>query len=67
MERTDKNRNWNNEWNHDEAGSSEPGGADSDRVFSEFQRAVENRLEKAILERIESFRKDLLKIKKSRK
>lgn len=67
MERTDKNSDWNHDWKPNETGRREPDGADSDRVFSEFQRAVENRLENAILERIEAFRKELLKIKKSRK
>ncbi|MGD2079655.1 MAG: hypothetical protein PVG55_01515 [Nitrospirota bacterium] len=67
MEKTERNRELDHNWNADEKGKFHPEGEEPDRAFMEFQRAVESRLENAILERIESFRRELLKIKKAKR
>jgi len=49
-----------------EAKSVNPGITASRQPFEEFQRAVESRLEGAILERIRLFREELLKMKRGK-
>ncbi|MEJ2313355.1 MAG: hypothetical protein P8Y85_00970 [Nitrospirota bacterium] len=67
MDKMEKNHEWNHNWNSDETGKIRPRGEEPDRAFLEFQKAVESRLENAILERIESFRRELSKIKKAKR